>query len=239
MTDLTASPIPEHVEGVLLQDLPRRAEYMPVESLVPAVRNAKDHDQAAMGASFRAFGALEPVVLDERTGRLIGGHGRIEWLSTAEAQGVPSDWGKGEAWPPEGVWVDDLGRWCWLVTRGFTSRDDAHADAAGLALNRVGERGGWINTTLAEMLDDLRESPMLAAAGFSVGDVDDLMAQLRPPDLDALAEKYGDPDPQQLWPVLRFKVSPQSRDRYLRLVEGVEGGDDVLFDHLLDRAERE
>lgn len=37
--------------------------------------------------------------------------------------------------------------------------------------------------------------------------------------------------------MLRFKVAPEVRDRYLRTVEGIEGGDDVLFAQLLDWAE--
>jgi phage/plasmid-like protein (TIGR03299 family) len=86
---------------------PRWTEYLPVATLQPAPRNAKAHDLDALQRSLEAFGALEPVVLDERTTRLVSGHGRVEKLSTLEAAGAE---------PPEGVVVDGHGRWCWLVT---------------------------------------------------------------------------------------------------------------------------
>ncbi len=146
----------------------RWTEYQPVAGLVPAVRNPKGHDQEAMGRSVEQFGFIEPVVLDERTGRLLAGHGRVEWLQAQHTAGAE---------PPDGVMVGDDGGWQWLVVRGIHSRDDLHADAMGIALNRVGERGGWKPDTLAEMLDEMADAPMLvAAAGFSADELDDLIA---------------------------------------------------------------
>lgn len=140
---------------------------MPVADLAPALRNAKAHDLAALARSFEQFGAMEPVVLDERTGRLVSGHGRVEHLAAKEQLGAE---------PPEGVLVDSEGRWGWLVARGWRSRDDDHAHAAGIALNRVGERGGWVPELLAEQLDDLVGTALFEATGFSADDLDDLIA---------------------------------------------------------------
>jgi hypothetical protein len=134
---------------------------------VPAVRNAKDHDQAALGASVREFGFIEPVVLDERTGRLLAGHGRVEHLTELQAQGAE---------PPDGVVVGEDGRWQWLVVRGIASRDDAHADAMAIALNRVGERGGWRADVLSDVLDGLFGSDLAAATGWTADELDDLIA---------------------------------------------------------------
>lgn len=159
MTDAAAAP-------------PRWAEYLPVADLAPALKNAKAHDLAALARSFEQFGAMEPVVLDERTGRLVSGHGRVEHLAAKEQLGAE---------PPEGVLVDG-GRWCWLVARGWRSRDDDHAHAAGIALNRVGERGGWVPELLAEQLDDLRDQPeLLDAAGFTIAELDAMLQELAPP----------------------------------------------------------
>lgn len=145
---------------------PRWTEYQAIGELVPATRNAKDHDLEALGRSAEQFGFIEPVVLDERTGRLLAGHGRIEWLQAQEAAGAD---------PPDGV-MDATGGWQWLVVRGISSRDDLHADAMGIALNRVGERGGWKPDTLAEMLDEMTGTPLVDAAGFSADELDDLIA---------------------------------------------------------------
>lgn len=145
---------------------PRWAEYQPVHQLVPALRNAKGHDKALIQRSMAEFGYVEPVVVDERTGRLLSGHGRTETLAEAEAAGLE---------PPEGVTVGAAGRWEVLVVRGVRSRDDAHAHAMGIALNRAGERGGWQADTLAEMLDELVGTPMWDAIGWTPDELDDLM----------------------------------------------------------------
>ena len=209
---------------------PRRLEYVALAELLPADRNAKDHDQEALASSVGAFGFVEPVVLDERTGQLLAGHGRTEYLVQLEGEGKP---------PPEGVVVAEDGTWLAPVVRGVESKDDDHATAMGIALNRVGERGGWHMDQLAEQLDQLRlDDDLFAATGFDLDHLEDMLALTGgAPSLDDLEDKYGEPDPKQLWPVLRFKVAPEVRDRYLRTVEGIEGGDDVLFAQLLDWAE--
>ena len=156
MTDTTAQP-------------PRWTEYMPVTALVPAERNAKDHDPELLSASVDEFGFAEPVVLDERTGRLLAGHGRTEYLLAAEAAGAA---------PPEGIVVDDDGAWLVPVFRGNRSRDDEHAEAMGIALNRVGERGGWVEETLAAALQSLPEA-LLPSTGWTADELDDLLAGLQ------------------------------------------------------------
>ena len=176
MTDTAPSP-------------PRWTEYQAVADLVPAVRNAKDHDQAALGASVREFGFIEPVVLDERTGRLLAGHGRTEYLGQLQAQGAE---------PPDGVVVGEDGRWQVQVVRGIASRDDAHADAMAIALNRVGERGGWRTDVLSDVLADLAFDPsLIEAAGWTADELDDLIAATAAPAPDPWKDrkKHELPDP--------------------------------------------
>lgn len=211
----------------------RRLEYLPVADLVPARRNPKDHDLDGLMRAMRRFGFLEPVTLDERTGRLIGGHGRQEALGLlvgAEAEGAE---------PPEGILVDGDGRWLVPVTRGWSSRDDDEADAALVGLNGLTEAGGWKRDELAEMLADVARSDAgLDGTGYTAADLEDLLANLGgPPSLDDLAETHGEPDPSLLWPVLRFKVPPDLRDRFLALV-GPAGDDVEQFRRLLDLADR-
>ena len=166
---------------------PRWTEYVPVADLQPAPRNAKAHDQEALGASLDAFGAIEAVVVDEGTGRIVAGHGRAEKLMAMQTAGAE---------PPEGVVVDESGRWCWLVTRGWSSRDDAHAEAAGIALNRVGERGGWETGVLSSMLDDLALQPdLLDAVGWSADELDELIAASRGPGPDPWNDRPKRPMP--------------------------------------------
>lgn len=136
---------------------------MPLEEILPADRNPKQH--ADLNASFEEFGYLDASVLDERTGQLIGGHGRIEKLVERRAAGAPA---------PEGIVVREDGVWLAPVQRGWSSRDDLHAEAAGIALNRYTELGGWNDGLLQSMLDEIGKSDLLTTVGFTIEDFDDL-----------------------------------------------------------------
>ena len=46
-------------------------------------RMISDHDLVALGRSMTTFGVVEPVVVNRRTNRIIGGHQRVK---AAEAQ---------------------------------------------------------------------------------------------------------------------------------------------------------
>lgn len=69
------------------RDADRRIEMMPLADVKPALRNPKTHDAEAIGASVERFGYVEPMVLDERTGRLVAGHGRLEHLLALQKKG--------------------------------------------------------------------------------------------------------------------------------------------------------
>jgi hypothetical protein len=149
----------------------RRLVYTPLADLLPADNNPKLH--VDLGASFDEFGYMEPVMIDERTGRLVGGHGRIESLQARQRAGKP---------PPDGVMVRG-GRWCVPTIRGWSSRDDEHADAALVALNRYTELGGWNDRALAAMLEgiDNADDDLLTSAGWTSKELSKLLADL--PDL--------------------------------------------------------
>lgn len=151
---------------------PRWQEYMPIDELVEAARNPKGHDDQLIGESFERFGFIEPIVMDERTGRLVAGHGRLHRLLREHGEGRE---------PPEGVTRGRDRRWRVPVDRGWSSIDDEEAFAAGVVLNRAGERGGWKRDELGGLLDELRAGRGLAGVGYTPGDVDDLLKSLAPP----------------------------------------------------------
>jgi hypothetical protein len=112
----------------------RKLEYLLLADLVPAERNPKRHNAGGVSKSIARFGYIEPVVLDERTGRLVAGHGRMEALMTARDAGET---------PPDGIRLDKNGAWLLPVLRGWESNSDAEAEAYLLASNRLVELGGW------------------------------------------------------------------------------------------------
>lgn len=143
----------------------RTIEYMLVSGLDPHPENPKAHDVETLQASLARFGFVEPVVLDERTARLLSGHGRVETLIAAEQAGLDA---------PDGIDVDDNGWWV-PVVRGVTTKDDAEADALVVALNAVGE-GLWHEERLDKIVAALHDGPGLAGVGISDDRVASLLA---------------------------------------------------------------
>lgn len=148
----------------------RRLEYMLLDELVPADRNPKDHAPEVINASISRFGFMEIPVIDERTGKLVAGHGRRDdLLARREA---------GEA-PPDGITLDRSKRWKVPVIRGWSSSSDEEAHAAGIAINRAGEVGGWKVPELTQMLDEFRVGEIsFEGLGFDDRQLDIMIAQL-------------------------------------------------------------
>ena len=146
----------------------RSVEYRYLDDLKGNPDNAKRHDTAGIAASMGRFGMVDLVVIDDRTGWLVAGHGRVATLQEARAAGRE---------PPAGVRADDQG-WQVPTVVGWASDDDDEALATTVALNRWTERGGWDIGGLIDRLDHLADTPAgIDALGFSNSDLDDLMAQ--------------------------------------------------------------
>lgn len=179
---------------------PRRIDYMPLGDLKPARRNPKTHDLAAVRASIDRFGYADAAVIDERTGLLLGGHGRTDVLTLMH--------GRGED-PPEGVLLDHGGDWLVPVQRGWASATDAEAEALLLALNRTNERGGWDDTALADMLDGLftNAPDLAAAAGYNAADLDRLLADIAADTTEPAELLVDDPDDAPPAPAAKDTVS--------------------------------
>lgn len=156
-------------------DAPARwLEAIPLDELHRAKENPKGHDERVILESFEKHGYAAPIVLDERTGRMVAGHGRLDGLEVLHERDPQS--------PPDGVTLLDDGRWAAFVVRGWRSRNDEQARQYLLVDNRAGELGGWEREQLADMLGPMAERDALAGTGFERQDVDDLLDSLRPPE---------------------------------------------------------
>lgn len=67
----------------------RTIDYLPLDEIERATVNPKGHDKVGISASVERFGVVEILVVDERTGRLVSGHGRLDALLAAHAEGTP------------------------------------------------------------------------------------------------------------------------------------------------------
>lgn len=142
----------------------RAVEYVPLDAVRPADRNPKSHDHASLRASVERFGFVEPMIRDDRTGRLVAGHGRLDELRMARARDSEN--------PPQGVTLDADGSWLVPVLIGWSSSDDVEAQAYVLSSNRLVELGGWDESILTDVLVDLEQlgDAALIGTGYSVDD---------------------------------------------------------------------
>lgn len=161
----------------------RRLEYVRLTDLRGAEINPKAHDQSGLRRSIGTYGYTEPGLLDERTGRLVAGHGRLADLLERHKLGAA---------PPEGVGVDDDGEWLVPVVRGWASKDDAHARAYLAASNKLSENGGWDPDLLPDFLRGLAEQDLLPLTGFTEDELAELLADPEQDDDDT--DVRGDPD---------------------------------------------
>ncbi len=152
------------------QDRETRIDYVPLDEVRRWPRNPKGHDEAGLEASVERFGFVEPLILDERTGQLVAGHGRLAVLAAM---------GAAHKGPPAGIRVAADGRWCVPVVRGIAFANGREAEAYLLASNRLCEAGGWDEKALAEMLADVaREAPGLDGVGWTAGELERMQGAL-------------------------------------------------------------
>lgn len=159
-----------------IESTERHIVYMTLPELLAADVNPKLHDLEGIGESLDRFGIVETIVLDERTGQLVSGHGRTEKLTQLEGSyreqidaGVDPD-----VSVPEGVRVEEDGTWRVPVTRGWASATDSEAEAVIVALNRIGE-GQW---NQSELYDVLSRQNSLAGIGYDPDHVQNLAREL-------------------------------------------------------------
>ena len=147
-----------------------RVEYMNFEEIRKWPRNPKDHDLHEIQKSFYRFGFIKPVLVDESSGQLVAGHGRLDTLRLLK------DGGKN---PPRGVQVVNDETWLVPVLRGVHFENLSEAESYLLADNRLSEIGGWNNDALAAILEEMSgdNEELLDGTGFDIADVDDLIGK--------------------------------------------------------------
>lgn len=164
--------------------------YNPRQDLRPG-----DLAYEKIARSLAEWGLVEPLVWNERTGHLVGGHQRLKVLI---AQGETE------------------------VEVSVVNLDDRAEQALALALNKVG--GDWdegqLRALLAE-LDDGTYDPTIS--GFDREEIDQLLMPEEPEDLDTLLEELdlGAAIERPIWAVVRTGTENREvLERALRVLEG-------------------
>lgn len=130
-------------------------QELPVSEIKPAAYNPRvdlkpgDPGYDALKTGLEAFGLVEPLVWNKRTGNLVGGHQRFKILVARGETRIP-------------VSVVDL--------------DDVQEKALNLALNKPA--GDWNVSSLADILRELESSSLnMELTGFSAEELERLLAQ--------------------------------------------------------------
>lgn len=133
-----------------------RIETMKLSQINPAPYNPRVDLKAGSPAyeriknSLAEFGLVEPLVFNERTGNLVGGHQRYQILQ-------------------------DLGQT--TATVSIVDLDENAEKALNIALNRA--QGEWDETALELLIKELAQADMAEAAGFNKQDIDDLILKMQ------------------------------------------------------------
>jgi DNA modification methylase len=140
-----------------------RTETRRVAELLPAAFNPRTITPAALtglGESIGRFGLVQPIIVNARTGHVVGGHQRLKVL---EARGVEAT----------DVVVVDL--------------PEIEEKALNLALNSQAISGEWTDAALALVEQVARELPDLSAA-LRMGDLDEALRELFPAEAPPVVE---------------------------------------------------
>ncbi len=146
------------VQQLTIRNLPlgdlKPAKYNPRKDLKPG-----DPEWDKLARSISEFGLVEPLVWNERTGNLVGGHQRLKVLKSQGIETVP-------------VAVVDL--------------ELEQEKALNVALNKIA--GDWEPTPLADLLSELSNNGLLEVTGFEEAELEALIDELTPRSLDDLVD---------------------------------------------------
>ncbi|WP_311080943.1 ParB N-terminal domain-containing protein [Paenibacillus polymyxa] len=130
---------------------------LPIEQINAAAYNPRvdlqpgDPEYEKLKASIESFGYVEPIVWNERTGNMVGGHQRYK------------------------IMVNELGHT--ELTVSVVDLDDQQEKLLNLALNKIS--GNWDDAALYQLLDGLEESGAdLALSGFNMDELKELASSL-------------------------------------------------------------
>lgn len=188
---------------------------LPVGELRTFHKNPRKGDVEAIAGSLRVNNQYRPIVVNKgtHTGRpnevLAGNHTLMAARSLAEED---------KAWNEIDAWVIDV--------------DDDQASRIVLADNRTADIGSFDDQLLVDLLGEL---PSLEGTGYSDDDLDMLTDLLDgAPDLDDLADDYGEPEDKDFNITLRFSVQPHIADQWGDWAKAYDS-DEEAFEALLDR----
>lgn len=186
-------------------------KMLPIAGLQPYGDNPRRGNVDLIANSLQTHGQYRPIVVNigTHTGRdfevLAGNH----TLAAADSLG----------------WEE--------ISAALVDVDEQTARKIVLVDNRSNDVATYDQAALVELLEALDGD--LDGTGFDDEELADLLAHLRDDDLDDLADEYGEPGEDDLWPTIKIKVPQDLYDRFMAHLEAEPGGSEVAkFRALVD-----
>jgi ParB-like chromosome segregation protein Spo0J len=187
--------------------------YEDLDDIISADSNPKDHDLGVLYQSMKRFGFTNPIIMNESTGKLLAGHGRLQTLQMMKDNGDDA---------PKRIDVaKDIGderieTWYVPVLYGVSIDNVNEAQAYLIADNRLTELGGWKPMDLMDSLTEiLEETGNLDGTGYDLDDVEDILSDMETTTFDVsdtIAEL--DDEKEVSIAVGRYKFKVDAQDFY-------------------------
>jgi hypothetical protein len=170
-------------------------EAMPIkrvslDKLVGDRDNARRHSERNLDAikrSLERFGQVEPLIVQKRGRRVVGGNGRMQAMRDL-------------GWTEADCVVLDI--------------DDKQAKALGLALNRTAELAEWDFSQLEALIKDVLPEIPLEDLGFTKAEFEAMLTPAWEPDFDKVQDldAKGDAAPVVLKVVCDASIASEARE---------------------------
>jgi hypothetical protein len=121
-------------------------------------RRIKAGNRAKLNKSLEDFGLVEPFIWNKRTGNLVGGHRRLEYLDAVQGSND------------------------YRLTISAIDIDPKREKALNIILNNAAAQGEYDDKLLAKLLQELEETGELELSGFSASDIEKLVDAAAIPD---------------------------------------------------------
>ena len=164
-----------------------------------------DNQQQALAGAIDDIGFIRSVTVNQRTGRVVDGHLRVTLAARSGVESLPVE---------------------------YVDLSEAEEAQALLSLDPIAAMAASDKAKLDELMravqsDDERVQAMISEIAEHEGMFDMLS-------LDELADKYGETNERDFWPVVRVQVSPETMSKYEAIMESLPGDDEAeKFDALV------
>ena len=209
-------------------------EYINLDDIIEADENPKDHDLGVLYESMKRFGFTDPIMLNEASGKLLAGHGRLQALKLFKDRGEKA---------PDRIQVEKdiedetIEDWFIPVIKGINIENSADAQAYLIADNRITEIGGWKPMELIESLNEvIEETGNLDGTGYDLDDIETILRDIERDSFSVDGEDTTvsaetlDEETEVSISVGRYKFKVPSEDFYdwEEMVKSSSGAQDVV-----------